>query len=140
MRFISKTTGTEGGDPEYLDSDISVNIEKLKGDDKYRVTIERYKYQEIYEGGLFTIGQERLDTIITSESKLVRCILSTSYINRETGEEVEYKKGTKESELPSGTWYLKRAWKETAEDINGEYWKAAEAILDLTTLELLIIS
>lgn len=92
MRFISKTTGTEGGDPEYLDSDISVNIEKLKGDDKYRVTIERYKYQEIYEGGLFTIGQERLDTIITSESKLVRCILSTSYINRETGEEVEYKK------------------------------------------------
>lgn len=128
VRFISKTTGTEGGDPEYLDSDISVNIEKLKGDDKYRVTIERYKYQEIYEGGLFTIGQERLDTIITSESKLVRCILSTSYINRETGEEVEYKKGTKESELPSGTWYLKRAWKETAEDINGEYWKAAEAI------------
>lgn len=128
MRFISKTTGTESGDSEYLDSNISVNIEKLKGDDKYRVTIERYKYQEIYEGGLFTIGQERLDTIITSESKLVRCVLSTSYINRETNKEVEYKKGSKESELPSGTWYLKRAWKETAEDINGEYWKAAEAI------------
>lgn len=46
MRFISKTTGTEGGDPEYLDSDISVNIEKLKGDDKYRVTIERYNIKK----------------------------------------------------------------------------------------------
>lgn len=128
VRFTSKTTGTEGGDSEYLDSDISVKIEKLKGDDLYRVTIERYNYQEIYEGGLFTIGQERLDTMITSGSKLVRCILETSYIDRETGKEVKYKKNTPKSELPSGTWYLKRAWKETAEDINGEYWKAAEAI------------
>lgn len=129
MRFISKTTGTENGDPEYLDSDIKVIIEKLKGDDRYRVTIERYKYQEIYEGGLFTIGEERLDSIITSESKLVRCILSTSYIDPWTKEEIEYKKDAEGSGLDSGTWYLKRAWKEETQGID-EYWKAAESIFN----------
>lgn len=129
IRFISKTTGTENGDSEYLDSDIKVIIEKLKEDDRYRITLERYNYQEIFEGGLFTLGKERLDSIITSGSKLVRCILSTSYIDPETGKETEYRKDNENSELTPGTWYLKRAWKEETPGTK-EYWKAAETVFN----------
>ena len=129
IRFISKTIGSDSGSTEYLDSDIKVVIEKLREKDNYRITLERYKYQEIYEGGLFTIGKERIDSIISKESKLVRCIISNSYIDPDTRKEVEFNETDKRSELISGTWYLKRAEKEDDPGIN-EYWKAAESIFN----------
>ena len=132
ISFISKTIGTDNNNTSYQDSDISIKIEKLKGDDNYRVTIGRYEYTEIFEGGIFTTGKNRIDSIITDQSKLVRCNITRTYINEE-GNEVEYKKDWKKSntrcsDLPEGTWYLKRATKENYNVEN--YWKSVSSIFN----------
>lgn len=132
ISFVSKTIGTESDGTSYQDSDISIKIEKLKGDDKYRITIKRYEYTEIFEGGVFVSGENRLDSIITEQSKLVRCNITRTYIN-DNNEEVEYVKNWKDSntrcsDLPEGIWYLKRATKETYSTSN--YWKSANSIFN----------
>lgn len=129
IRFISKTIGTEFNDSNYLDSNIKIVIEDLGKKDNYRVTIERYNYQEVFEGGIFILNSDRLDSMITKESKLVSCIVQSSYINQDTGEKLEYKIEDKNSRLPSGEWYLKRA--EIEENITPkEYWKSIDSIFN----------
>lgn len=131
INFVSKTIGTDNDDTIYQDSDISINIKKLNSNDKYRITIKRYEYTEIFEGGIFTTGEDRIDSIITQQSKLVRCNIIRTYLDNNT--EIEYKENWKDtntrcSDLPEGTWYLKRAIKE---DYNTEYyWKSFNSIVN----------
>lgn len=131
INFVSKTIGTDNDDTIYQDSDISINIKKLNSNDKYRITIKRYEYTEIFEGGIFTTGEDRIDSIITQQSKLVRCNIIRTYLDNNT--EIEYKENWKDtntrcSDLPEGTWYLKRAIKE---DYSTEYyWKSFNSIVN----------
>lgn len=131
INFVSKTIGTNNDDTIYQDSDISINIKKLNSNDKYRITIKRYEYTEIFEGGIFTTGEDRIDSIITQQSKLVRCNIIRTYLDNNT--EIEYKENWKDtntrcSDLPEGTWYLKRAIKE---DYSTEYyWKSFNSIVN----------
>ena len=77
FEFYSKTIGTAYTSSENnIESLVSVKIE-LTEYEKYRVTIGRYDYTEIFEGPLFTeVGEERLDNVINNSSKLVMCNLS----------------------------------------------------------------
>lgn len=104
ITFVSKTIGTD-------DEKIKVNIEKLQGKDNYRIIISRFNYSETYEGSLFGLSN-RIDYIISNNSKLVYCDLIQTYINTK-GEEVQYKLEDEEEErkssLPEGTWELRRA-------------------------------
>lgn len=128
IRFISKTIGMDTLDG--VDCNIRVKIEKLKEKDKYRITLSRYNYYEVFEGGLFTVGEDRIDSKITKESKLVRCETVTTYIDEVTGKEVPYtlEEGGRNSELPEGTWDLRRATSEK-EYTREMYWKAVDSIL-----------
>ena len=130
IRFISKTIGTDTFDG--VDCNIIVTIEKLRGEDNYRVTLRRYDYYEVFEGGLFTIGEDRIDSRITKDSKLCRCELVTTYVDENTGKEIAYKlnpgEGERDSSLPEGTWDLRRATSER-EYTRGMYWKAVNAML-----------
>ena len=130
IKFWSKTIGMDTLDG--VDCNIRVNIEKLKGPDSYRITLSRYNYYEVFEGGLFTIGEDRIDSKITKESKLVRSELVTTYIDESTGKEVAYKQspppGERSGELSTGTWDLRRAVSERPYT-REEYWKSVEAIL-----------
>lgn len=132
ISFISKTIGTDNDDTIYQDSDISINIKKLNSKDKYRITIKRYEYTEIFEGGVFTTGEDRIDDIITQQSKLVRCNIVRTYIDDDNNE-IEYKEdwkstNTRRSDLPEGTWYLKRAVKENYSI--EYYWKSFNSIVN----------
>ena len=77
FEFYSKTIGTAYTSSENnIESLVSVKIEPTEYE-KYRITIGRYDYTEIFEGPLFTeVGEERLDNIINNNSKLVMCDLS----------------------------------------------------------------
>lgn len=74
IEFVSKTIG--GDTPrDYLlgGGNINVKIESL-GDTKYRFTISRYSYVEYFEGDISErFGEERIDNIISKNSKLVYC-------------------------------------------------------------------
>ena len=128
IKFVSKTIGMDEIDG--VDCNILIQIEKLKEKDNYRITLRRYNYYEVFEGGLFTIGEDRIDAKITKESKLCKCSLVTTYINDE-GKEVAYKldpeEGERNSELQEGIWDLRRAGQENY--TREMYWKAVNAIL-----------
>ena len=69
MEFVSKTIGRSS---EFEDDLIKVVIEKTG--DNYRVVIFRYSYSETFEGSLkYTPGEQRLDNLISEQSKLIRC-------------------------------------------------------------------
>lgn len=128
IKFVSRTIGMDSLDG--VDCNIRVQIEKLRGQDNYRITLRRYNYYEVFEGGLFTIGEDRIDAKITKESKLCKCSLVTSYRDS-SGTERAYKlnpgEGERNSELPEGIWDLRRA---SQEDYTRDmYWKAVNAIL-----------
>lgn len=129
IRFTSKTIGTDTISGS--DGNIGVTIKKLKGDDNYRITLSRFDYYEVYEGGLFTVGEERIDSKITRESSLCRCHVTTTYID-DSGVERTYKsspgEGERDSSLPEGTWDLRRAESEK-EYTRNMYWKAVNAML-----------
>jgi hypothetical protein len=127
IEFYSKTIGPG-------DSDIKVKIEKLDSynPERYRITISRYSYSEIFEGNLYIKEDldgriENLEYIINSGSKLVECKLRRKIQKREF---LKYNKATGELKrlelfegrqdindiddgLPEGEWYLKRARKES---------------------------
>lgn len=128
IKFVSKTIGMDVLDG--VDCNIRVTIEKLKEKDRYRITLRRYDYYEVFEGGLFTTGEDRIDAKITKESKLCRCELVTTYTG-EDGVERQYtleeEEGRRNSELLEGTWDLRRANQE--EYTREMYWKAVNAIL-----------
>ena len=125
IEFYGKTIGPG-------DEDIKVKIEKLDdyNSERYRITISRYSYSEVFEGNLYLTEDniETLEHIINSNSKLVECrvrkkIIKREYLqyNKETGKlersgDAVFSKFTPEDEsdgLPEGEWYLKRAIKET---------------------------
>ena len=69
MEFVSKTIGRSS---EFEDDLIKIVIEKTG--DNYRVVIFRYSYSETFEGSLkYTPGEQRLDNLISEQSKLIRC-------------------------------------------------------------------
>ena len=69
MEFVSKTIGRSS---EFEDDLIKVVIENTE--DNYRVVISRYSYSETFEGSLkYTLGEQRLDNLISEQSKLIRC-------------------------------------------------------------------
>ena len=69
MEFVSKTIGRSS---EFEDDLIRVVIEKTS--DNYRVIISRYLYSETFEGSLkYSLGKQRLDNLISEQSKLIRC-------------------------------------------------------------------
>lgn len=104
----SKTIGR--ADPDYEDDLITLQIEELKSGEEYRVTVSRLSYSEIFEGKLHPgKGEERLDYIISRDSKLVH----VRFDNITDG-------------LRTGTWKLRGA---TAESYNPEmYWRGLEAM------------
>ena len=104
----SKTIGR--ADPDYEDDLITLQIEELKPGEEYRFTVSRLSYSEIFEGKLHPgKGEERLDYIISRDSKLVH----VRFDNITDG-------------LRTGTWKLRGA---TAESYNPEmYWRGLEAM------------
>lgn len=121
INFISKTIGT-------VDDKIKISIEKLTGDDNYRIVISRFEYSEVYEGGLFN---NRIDYKITNNSKLVTCELVQSYVDS-NGISKTYKKDFKDNErdsgLPIGTWELRRGKEEEYTPVM--FRKALESIFN----------
>ena len=104
----SKTIGR--ADPDYEDDLITLQIEELKPGEEYRFTVSRLSYSEIFEGKLHPgKGEERLDYIISRDSKLVH----VRFDNITDG-------------LRTGTWRLRGA---TAESYNPDmYWRGLEAM------------
>ncbi len=74
IEFYSKTIGI---DDEY-EGNIEVEIKHLKNS-IYRFIITRYDYSEVFEGDIFGEKSERIDYIISKESKLVYCNLIETY-------------------------------------------------------------
>ena len=87
LEFYSKTIGTNYIDSENnIDSLISIKVEESDYE-RYRVTVSRYDYSEVFEGPIFSYeGKERLDNIINNNSKLVISNLSNlkNYIRTTT--------------------------------------------------------
>lgn len=104
----SKTIGR--ADPDYEDDLITLQIEELKPGEEYRFTVSRLSYSEIFEGKLHPgKGEERLDYIISRDSKLIH----VRFDNITDG-------------LRTGTWKLSGA---TVESYNPEmYWRGLEAM------------
>ena len=97
IEVVSKTIGRSS---EFEDDLIQFIVEK--SNDNYRITISRYSYSEIFEGSLKYIpGEQRLDNLISQQSKLIRCNFY--------GEE-----------LKTGTYYLRGA---TIEETTPEMYK-----------------
>lgn len=112
IEFISKTIGGSVAKDSILEgNNISVEILPI-GESKYRVIISRLGYIEYFEGYFITkFGEERLDDIISRESKLVYCNL------------------LKEAEnIPEGKWPLLGSYPE--EYNSSMYINSIEAILD----------
>lgn len=73
VEFWSKTIGRDR-DIYDDDSKIKVKIEASGDNGIYMITISRYDYSEVYEGTLFPKeGEDRLDRVISKNSKLVYC-------------------------------------------------------------------
>lgn len=93
IKFWSKTIGKE---TTSLD-DITVGIEKSLADNTYIVTISKYNYKETYVGKFTNLenGEERLDFLISKQSKLVYCSVN--------------KKAIDILDIPTGKWIMKGA-------------------------------
>ena len=100
VSFVSKTIGCV----EDIDGKIKINIEKQVGS-YYNIKISRFDYEEEFVGSIkSSINEERLDNLITKNSRLVDCYFNI--IPKEDEEGVEI------IEIPEGTWYLRGAEKE----------------------------
>lgn len=139
IEFYSKTIGPGN-------EDIKVKIEKIDtyNPERYRVTISRYSYSEIFEGNLYIKEDldgriENLEYIINSGSNLVECkirrkIQKREYVkyNRSNGRfersddvvEVNLTLEDENDGLLEGEWYLSRAYKE--EYISEDYFRSLE--------------
>jgi hypothetical protein len=103
IEAVSKTIGRSS---EFEDDLIKISLEKVG--ENYRATISRYTYSEVFEGSLkYTPGEQRLDNLISQDSKLIRCKF-------------------KGNELRTGTYYLRGAQKE---ETNPEMYKYALKIM-----------
>lgn len=126
LEFTSKTIGTLGSEGE-----IGIKIEQIKNYRyKYRVTITRYDYSEVFEVNAFNISEKdetpaRIDYVINKYSKIVRCRLREYYYYN--GTKVRY---TPNSGWPgllrTGEWKLRRAEEERY--FSDSYWEGLRAI------------
>ena len=90
IEVVSKTIGRSS---EFEDDLIRFTLER-QGSTNYRATISRYSYSEIFDGTLkHNPGEQRLDNLISQQSKLIRCNFYGD-------------------ELRTGTYYLRGAIKE----------------------------
>lgn len=126
LEFTSRTTGTLGEDGE-----IGIKIEQIKNYNyKYRVTITRYDYSEVFEVNAFNISEkgevpQRIDYVINRHSKLVRCHLREYYYYN--GRKIKYTHNSSWSGiLRTGEWKLRRATSETY--YPEMYWEGLKAI------------
>ena len=128
LEFWSKTIGPGG-----LDGDIKVKVEDT-GNNFYRITVNRFDVQEIHEGYSETdIVEERLDTVINKNSRIVYCKLIQSYLgswlNTRNDLILEYPayyssnpkviddymvlQNPRDHKIPEGTWILRGSEKES---------------------------
>lgn len=126
LEFTSRTTGTLGEDGE-----IGIKIEQIKNYNyKYRVTITRYDYSEVFEVNAFNISEkgevpQRIDYVINRHSKLVRCHLREYYYYN--GRKIKYTHNSSWSGIfRTGEWKLRRATSETY--YPEMYWEGLKAI------------
>ena len=106
ISFVSKTIGTGS-----VTGNIKVSVKDL-GDKTYRITISRFNYSEVFEGKLSGTNEEqRLDYLISQNSKLVMC---------ELGSSTEY--------LLEGEWFLRGGQKEA--DTPDHYLKSLHCIFN----------
>lgn len=72
--LIEFYSNTIGADLKSENSQIEITIERTEYE-RYRITINRFDYHEVFEGPLFPIAteEERIDNIINKNSKLVKC-------------------------------------------------------------------
>lgn len=157
IEFWSRTIGNGG-----IDGDINVKIEFAEGGDNpyyYKVTIERFDIVEVFFGYTLTTELDnRIDSIINRESKIVYCKMQETYManweNTKTGrvirKEIEYNNqansigdyfisNLRDPGIPTGNWALKGSTKE----INPSYRKGLELLLkysDTTYIDFLMIS
>ena len=128
IEFYSKTLGPN-------DDNIKVKIEPINYYiDRYRITISRFSYSEVYDLNLYDTPDrdgliESLDNIITRKSRLVRCKLF-----KEKPDGTLWKEGDPEGKLPIGEWELKRSYVE--DTTNPEtYWTALMHMTENTVNE-----
>ena len=102
MEFVSKTIGRSS---EFEDDLINIVVEKST--DNYRIVISRYSYSETFEGSLkYTPGEQRLDNLISEQSKLIRCNFYGDELRTGT---YQLRGATSEKTRPEMYWYsLKR--------------------------------
>jgi hypothetical protein len=122
IEFWSKTIGSGG-----IDGDIKIKIENT-GNNFYRVTVNRFDIQEIHEGYSETDQvDERLDTVINKNSKIIYCRLIQSFLgswlNTRNDKTLEYPavyssdpsnnedymvlQNPRDHRIPEGTWILR---------------------------------
>lgn len=126
LEFTSRTIGTLEEDGE-----IGIKIEQIKNYNyKYRVTITRYDYSEVFEVNAFNISEkgeipQRIDYVINKHSKLVRCHLREYYYYN--GRKIRYTHNSSWSGIfRTGEWKLRRA---TSENYYSDmYWEGLKAI------------
>lgn len=98
MEFVSKTIGRSS---EFEDDLINVVVEKST--DNYRIVISRYSYSETFEGHLkYTPGEQRLDNLISEQSKLIRCNFYGDELRTGT---YQLRGATSEKTRPEMYWY-----------------------------------
>lgn len=114
VEFVSKTIGGSTAKNSILEgSNILVEINKLDNSN-YRVIISRFGYIEYFEGSFeTTLGTERLDNLISKNSKLVYCNLID---DREA------------KNIPEGSWSLLGSYPEEYD--NSMYMSSINLILD----------
>lgn len=103
IEFYSKTIGKN-------DEDIKISINTVNyHPNRYRVTISRFDYEEVYDVDLYEDPESDdiniIDYTITRDSKLVTCRLIREVIVDGTSIPIK-------EPLPIGTWYLKGSEKE----------------------------
>lgn len=106
--FYSKTLGTDGPD-----SNINLIISKIS-EDYYNIEISRFDYTESFEGSILGNEYERLDYLISKYSNLISCNINVISGN---------------SDLPTGTFTLKGAVKESSDYSPKMYCHALDIML-----------
>ena len=130
IEFYSKTIGPN-------DDNIKVKIEPINYyPDKYRITISRFSYSEVFDLNLYETPDkdgkiESMDNIINRNSKLVRCSI---FKTKPDG--TLWKEGDQDGKLPIGEWELKRSIDDIPTTQKSEsYWAALEYMAENTVKE-----
>lgn len=131
IEFYSKTIGPS-------EDNIKIKIEEVDyREDRYKITVSRFGYSEIYEGNLYDEPDQdgkiqSLDSIINERSRLIECRLF-----REKSNGSIWRKGDIAGKLPIGEWSLKRAYSEQTS--SSMYWESLEHLRNFEVKEDFIL-